>query len=48
MNHLKDIIVDWKFKEDNSSKDVDDALKWWKMHATTDPLTASAAHKMRL
>ena len=43
MNRLKDVFVDWKFKDDNRGKEAEDALKWWRMHASTyDPLTASA------
>ena len=43
MNRMKDIFVDWKFKQDNGSRDAEEALKWWKRHANSyDPRTATA------
>jgi hypothetical protein len=42
INHVKDIFVDSKFNENNSAKEMEDTLKWWKINASTyDPLNAS-------
>ena len=42
INRLKDVMVDWRFKSDNSAKDLDAALNWWIMNSESyDPLKAS-------
>jgi hypothetical protein len=42
INRMKDIFVDLKFNENKSAKEMEDTLKWWKMHANSyDPLNAS-------
>eukprot|EP00980_Cylindrotheca_fusiformis_P013283 scaffold3375_cov153-Cylindrotheca_fusiformis.AAC.8 len=42
INNLKDLFADWKFKENDSAKELEDALNWWKKHAGSyDPLTAT-------
>eukprot|EP00526_Cylindrotheca_closterium_P004198 CAMPEP_0113635072 /NCGR_PEP_ID=MMETSP0017_2-20120614/18273_1 /TAXON_ID=2856 /ORGANISM="Cylindrotheca closterium" /LENGTH=2343 /DNA_ID=CAMNT_0000545819 /DNA_START=71 /DNA_END=7102 /DNA_ORIENTATION=- /assembly_acc=CAM_ASM_000147 len=42
MNRLKDLFADWKFRENDGSKELEDALSWCKLHARNyDPTTAS-------
>lgn len=42
INRVKDLIADWKFEEDNSATDLEDALRWWRLNANSfDPLTAT-------
>eukprot|EP00536_Pseudo-nitzschia_multiseries_P019111 jgi/Psemu1/58958/gm1.58958_g len=42
VNHVKDLMVDWKFRQDNSASEMEDALRWWRLNANSfDPLTAT-------
>ena len=42
INHLKDLFADLKLKENNSAKELENSLTWWKRNASTyNPLTAT-------
>ena len=42
LNRIKDIFVDWKFKESNDASDMEEALRWWRLNASSfDPLSAT-------
>jgi len=42
INHVKDLFVDWKFRQDNSASDMEEALRWWRLNANSfDPLCAT-------
>ena len=42
VNRIKDLIVDSKFQDDNSASDVEEALRWWRLNASSfDPLFAT-------
>jgi hypothetical protein len=42
LNRIKDILVDWKFKQDNDASEMEEALKWWRLNAGSfDPLNAT-------
>ena len=42
VNRIKDLFVDWKFRQDNSASELEEALRWWRLNASTfDPSTAT-------
>ncbi|KAL3944263.1 MAG: hypothetical protein SGBAC_001657 [Bacillariaceae sp.] len=42
MNRLRDFFANWKVREHDDSKELQDALSWWKLHARNyDTATAS-------
>jgi hypothetical protein len=42
LNRIKDLLVDWKFKEDNRATEMEEAFRWWRLNANTfDPLNAT-------
>jgi len=42
MKRLKDLFLDWKIREDDGAKELEETLSWWKLHARNyDPLTAT-------
>ena len=42
INRTKALVLDWKFSQDNSASEMEEALRWWRLNANTfDPLTAT-------
>ncbi|CAJ1945092.1 unnamed protein product [Cylindrotheca closterium] len=49
LNRLKDLFVEWTFRENDGSKELEDALSWCKLHTQKyDPFTTSKEEDRRV